>query len=50
MNITSVAVLMLWLYTFGTYYYDLDTFPTWAKVMDKNATTVMDCVVKNNTI
>ncbi|XP_028417882.1 solute carrier family 13 member 5-like, partial [Dendronephthya gigantea] len=38
MNITSVAVLMLWLYTFGTWYFDLNTFPTWAVIAVKNST------------
>ncbi|CAB3999628.1 solute carrier family 13 member 5-like [Paramuricea clavata] len=49
MNIVSVAVLMLWLYTYGTWYFDLDTFPSWAEIAATNK-TVVDCITRNNTM
>ena len=49
MNVVSVGVLMFWLYTFGTWYFDLDTFPEWAVMVAKNTTKIPECVVRNNT-
>ena len=40
MNITSVAVLMFWLYTYGAWWFSLDEFPSWAVITAKNLTVV----------
>ena len=37
MNIMALAVLLMWVHSFGKWWFDLDTFPAWAKHI--NATT-----------
>ncbi|XP_046861707.1 solute carrier family 13 member 5-like isoform X1 [Xenia sp. Carnegie-2017] len=50
LNITGIIVLMVWLYTFGTWYFDLNTFPEWAEtIVKKNSTKTVQCIVRNIT-
>ena len=43
MNIMALAVLLMWVHTFGKWWFNLDTFPAWAKHVNVT-TNATECV------